>query len=113
MRSAVTRFVDHFLSVCVSLRDDLLVTLLRFGELLLDFFRVDLAFFDLAPPLLEHRKDWLVSEAPEKQCPDHKAKPLRKEQLPGPAECFGCLVQRFIKTTRCGGGDDHIHTWAC
>src|SRR4026207_718429 len=62
MRGAFARFIDHFLSVRVRLCQNLLITFLRFREFLLDFFRVELAFFDLAAALLEHCADWLVSE---------------------------------------------------
>src|SRR6266496_5348296 len=108
MRGAFARFINHPLGVRVGLRDDFLVTLLRFGEFFFYFFRIELAFLDLAPALLQYRKDWLVREPPQEQCHDHKADHLRKEQLPIPTESFSCAVKRFAKTT-CRSGNDRIH----
>src|SRR5438270_14084923 len=92
MRSAFARFIDHFLSVRVRLCQNLLVTLLCFREFLLDFFRVELALFNLAASFREHRKDWLVSEALQKECNNAEANDLRQKQLPIPAERFSCFA---------------------
>src|SRR4030095_8980785 len=113
MRSAFARLINHFLSVGIRLCQNFLITLLCLGELLFDFFRVDLALFDLAPAFLQHRKDWLVGKAPPESRHNRKTNHLCKEQLPGPTECFGRIVQRFSKTTRRSSSDDYIHTWAC
>src|SRR5216110_247808 len=81
MRSAFARFIDHFLSVRVRLRQNLLVALLRLGELFLDFFSVELALFDLPPTFLKNGKDWLVREALQKECNNAEANDLRQKQL--------------------------------
>src|SRR4029077_15215307 len=103
MRSAVALFIDHFLSVRVRLCQNLLVTLLCFGELLLDFFRVELAFLDLAPTLLEHGKDWFVSEALQKERNNAEANDLRQKQLPIPTERIGCFTQDIAYASATGG----------
>src|SRR5437667_326203 len=108
MRSALASFVDHFLRVRVGLRENFLVTLFCFGELFFDFLRIELALLDLAPPLLQYRKDWFVGEAPQKQRHDHKASHLRQEQPRIPAESLGRIMQRFTETTR-RSSDDYIH----
>src|SRR6476661_6744404 len=108
MSSAFTRFIDHFLSVRVPLCQNLLVTLLCFGEFLLDFFRVELALFNLAASLLEHCKDWLVGKALQKECNNAEANDLRQKQLPVPAECFGCFAQN-LGDASAAGGNNQVH----
>src|ERR1700730_7525194 len=108
MRGALASFVDHPLRVRVGLRENFLVTLLRFGELFFNFLRIELALLDLAPALLKYRKDWSVGEAPQNQRHDYKANYLRKEQPRIPAEGLGCIVQRLTKTTG-RSGNDQIH----
>src|SRR6266508_1212565 len=103
MRGAFARFIDHFLTIRVRLCQNLLVTLLRFSELLSDFFRVELAFFNLAASLLEHRKDWLVSEALQKERNNAEANDLRQKQLPIPAEGFSCFAQDVGHASATGG----------
>src|SRR5215475_6391211 len=70
MRSAFSRFIDHFLPVRISLRHNFLVTLLRFSEFFFDFLGINLTLLDLAPTLLKHSKDWFVSKALQKECND-------------------------------------------
>src|SRR5207237_9141441 len=111
MRSAFARFIDHFLSVRVRLRQNLLVTLLRLGELFLDFFSVKLALFDLPPTFLKNGKDWLVREALQKECNNAEANDLRQKQLPIPAERFSCFAQN-VGYASAAGGNYHIHTLA-
>src|SRR5207247_3865197 len=108
MRSAFARFIDHFLSVLVRLRQNLLVTLLRLGELFLDFFSVELALFDLPPTFLKNGKDWLVREALQKECNNAEANDLRQKQLPIPAERFGCFAQD-VGYASVAGGNYQIH----
>src|SRR5438874_6221849 len=103
MRSAFARFIDHFLSVRVRLRQNLLITLLRFGELLLDFFSVKLALFDLAPTFLKNGKDRLVCEALQKERNDAETNHLRDKQLPIPAERFSCFTQDVGYGSDAGG----------
>src|SRR5678816_4333439 len=93
MRSAFSRFIDHFLRVRIGLRDNFLVTLLGFSEFLFDFLGIKLALLDLAPTLLEQSKDWFISEALQKECNNAEANNLRQKQLPVPAEGFGCIAQ--------------------
>src|SRR5436190_56314 len=108
MRSALSRFVDHFLRVRISLRDNFLVTLLSFSEFLFDFLRIELAFLDLAPALLQHSKDWLVSEALQKECNNAEADHLRQKQLPIPAESFSRLAQN-ISDASAARGNNRVH----
>src|SRR5207244_11934553 len=102
------RFVDHLLRVCIGLRNIFLVTLLRLREFLLDFFRVNLAFFDLAPTLLEYSKNWFVSETLQKVCDDAEADDLRQKQFPIPAKRFGCIAQD-ISDASATRGNNHVH----
>src|SRR5437773_8257714 len=82
MRSAFARFIDHFLSVRVRFRQNLLVTLLRFGELFLDFFSVKLALFDLPPTFLKNGKNRLVCESLQKECnKDRKSTRLNSSHI--------------------------------
>src|SRR6476659_3237934 len=106
MRSALSRFIDHFLRIRIGLCDNFLVTLLSFSELLFDFLRIKLAFLDLAPALLEHSKDWFVSEALQKECNDAEANHLRQKQLPIPAEGFSCFAQN-VGDASADGGNNH------
>src|SRR4030095_8450866 len=92
----------------VPLCHNLLVTLFCFGEFLLNFFRIELALFNLAAPLLEHRKDWLVSEALQKVCNNAEANDLRQKQFPIPAKRIGCFAQD-VGYASAGGGNDQIH----
>src|SRR4030095_4188749 len=108
MCSAFSRFVYHLLRIGVRLSDDFLITLLRFGEFLFDFFGINLAFLDLAPTLLEHSKDWFVSEALQKVCNDAEANDLRQKQLPIPAEGFSCFAQD-VGDASAAGGDNQVH----
>src|SRR5205814_6559705 len=75
--AALSRASSIILPVRIGLRDDFLVTLLRFSEFLFDFLRIKLAFLDLAPALPEHSKDRLVSEALQKECNNAEANDLR------------------------------------
>src|SRR5213595_1858257 len=104
MRGALSRFIDHFLCVRIGLRDNFLVTLLGFSEFLFDFLGIKLAFLDLAPTLLEHSKDWFVSEALQKECNNAEANHLRQKQLPIPAERFSCFTQD-VGYASAGGGN--------
>src|SRR3982750_3130321 len=108
MRSAFSRFIDHFLRVCIGLRHNFLVTLLSFSELLFDFLRIKLAFLDLAPTFLEHSKNWFVSEALQKECNNAEADHLRQKQLPIPAESFSRLAQN-ISDASARSGNNHVH----
>src|SRR6266700_1279837 len=108
MRSAFARFIDHFLSVRVPLRDNFLVTLLRLGEFLLDLFRVELALFNLAASLLEHGKNRFVCESLQKECNNAEANDLRQKQLPVPAECFRCFAQD-VGYASAAGGNYQVH----
>src|SRR4030095_3465625 len=108
MCSAFSRFVYHLLRIGVRLSDDFLITLLRFGEFLFDFFGINLAFLDLAPTLLEHSKDWFVSEALQKVCNDAEANDLRQKQFPVPAEGFSCFAQD-VGNASAAGGSNQVH----
>src|SRR6476620_1593064 len=108
MRGAFSRFIDHSLPVRIGFRDNFLVTLLRFSEFLFDFLRIKLAFLDLAPALLEHSKNWLVSEALQKECNDAEANHLRQKQLPIPAKRFGCIAQD-ISDASATRGNNQVH----
>src|SRR5215467_10906357 len=108
MRSAFTRFINHFLPVRIRFRDNLLVTLLRFGQFLPNFLRINLAFLDLAPTLLEHSKDWFVSESLQKECNDAEANDLRQKQLPIPAKGFSCFTQD-VGDASAAGGNNEVH----
>src|SRR6266480_3020812 len=108
MRGAFSRFIDHFLRVRIGLRDNFLVTLLRFSEFLFDFLRIKLAFLDLAPTLLEHSKNWFVSEALQKECNDAEANHLRQKQLPVPAEGFSCFAEN-VGDASADGGNNNVH----
>src|SRR6187200_369344 len=103
MRSALSRFIDHFLRVRISLCDNFLVTLLGFSELLFDFLCVKLAFLNLAATLLQHSKDWFVSKALQKECNNAEADHLRQKQLPIPAESFSCFAQNVGDASVAGG----------
>src|SRR6266702_5154161 len=108
MRGAFARFVYHFLRVRVPLRDNFLVTLLGFSEFLFDFLGINLAFLDLAATLLEHSKDWFISEALQKECNDAEANDLRQKQLPIPAEGFSCFAQD-VGYASAAGGNYQVH----
>src|SRR5580765_7966396 len=108
MGGAFTCFIDHFLRVRIGLRDNFLVTLLRFSEFLFDFLRIKLAFLDLAPTLLEHSKDWFVSETLQKVCDDAEADDLRQKQFPIPAKRFGCIAQD-ISNASATRGNNQVH----
>src|SRR6266550_9322443 len=108
MRRAFARFVDHLLRVDIGLRDDFLVTLLCLREFLFDFLGINLAFLDLAPTLLEHSKDWFVSEALQKICNNAEANDLRQKQLPIPAEGFCCFTQD-VGDASAAGGNNQVH----
>src|SRR5437764_14297585 len=108
MRSAFSRFIDHFLRVCIGLRHNFLVTLLSFSELLFDFLGIKLAFLDLAPALLEHSKNWFVSKALQKECNNAEANHLRQKQLPIPAEGFSCFAQN-VGDASGTGGNNQVH----
>src|SRR5580765_5967917 len=108
MRGAFSRFIDHSLPVGIGLRDNFLVTLLRFSEFLFDFLGIKLAFLDLAPTFLEHSKDWFVSEALQKECNNAEANHLRQKQLPIPAECLSCFAQNFGDASS-AGGNNQVH----
>src|SRR5213592_383301 len=108
MRSAFSRFIDHFLRVCIGLRHNFLVTLLSFSEFLFDFLGIKLAFLDLAPTLLEHSKNWFVSEALQKECNNAEADHLRQKQLPVPAEGFSCFAEN-VGDASAAGGNNHVH----
>src|SRR5215469_6061756 len=108
MRGAFTRFIDHPLPVGIGLRHNFLVTLLRFSEFLFDFFGINLAFLNLAPTLLEHSKDWFVSEALQKVCNNAEANDLRQKQLPVPAEHLSCFA-RNVADAAAGGGKYRYH----
>src|SRR5438093_12919652 len=108
MRSAFARFIDHFLPVCVRLRENFLVPLLRLGEFLLDFLRIELALLDFLPALLQHCKDRFVSEALQKVCNDAEANDLRQKQLPIPAERFSCFAQD-VGYASAAGGNYQVH----
>src|SRR4029077_19244248 len=82
---------------------DLLVTLLCFGQFLFDFLRVELAFFDLAPALFQQSKDRFVSESLQKERNNAEANNLRQKQLPVPAECFSCFAQDVGHASAAGG----------
>src|SRR4029077_12149868 len=103
MRGAFARFIDHFLSVCVRLCQNLLVTLLCFGEFLLDFFCVELALFDLAPALFQQGKDRFVCESLQKKCNNTEANDLRQKQLPIPAERVSCFAEDVGHASATGG----------
>src|SRR5438874_1354946 len=108
MCGAFPCFIDHSLPVRIGLRDDFLVTLLGFGEFLFDFLRIKLAFLDLSPALLEHSKDWFVSEALQKECNNAEANHLRQKQFPIPAEGFSCFAQD-ISDASAAGGNNQVH----
>jgi hypothetical protein len=108
MRSAFARFIDHFLRIYIPLRDNFLVTLLCFGKLLLDFIRIDLALFNLAPALLKHCKDRFVSKALQKVCNNAEANDLRQKQLPIPAKRVGCFA-KDVGYTSAAGGNYQVH----
>src|SRR6476646_4442597 len=108
MRSALSRFIDHFLRIRIGLCNNFLVTLLSFTEFLFDFLRIKLAFLDLAATLLQHSKDWFVSEALQKECNDAEADHLRQKQLPIPAEGFSCFAQN-VGDASVAGGNNHVH----
>src|SRR5262249_29652368 len=106
---AFTGFINHPLSVRMRLCDYFLVPFLGFGEFLFDFLSINLAFLDRAPALLEHSKDWFVSEALQKECNDAEANDLREKQLPIPAERFGCLLQDIGHASATGDGNYQVH----
>src|SRR6516162_7162016 len=103
MRSAVARFVNHSLRVRVPLRDNFLVTRLGLGQLLPDFFGVDLALLDFASAFLQYRKDRFVSEALQKECNNAEANHLRQKQLPIPAKRFSCFAKDVGYASTAGG----------
>src|SRR3982751_6518067 len=132
MRSAVARFIDHSLRVLVCLGQNLLVTLLRFGEFIFDFFGVKLALFNLSPTFLKNGKDRLLcealqkgcnnaeanhprekklhipTEALQKECNNAEANHLREKQLPIPAERFSCFTQD-VSYASGSGGNYQVH----
>src|SRR5215217_7533543 len=108
MRSAVARFIDHSLRVLVCLGQNLLVTLLRFGKFIFDFFGIKLALFNLSPTFLKNRKDRLVCEALQKECNNAEANHLRQKQLPIPAERFSCFTQD-VSYASGSGGNYQVH----
>src|SRR5215470_601430 len=103
MRSAFTRFINHFLPVRIRFRDNLLVTLLRFGQFLPNFVRVDLTLFDLASTLFQQGKDRFVSESLQKECNNAEANDLRQKQLPIPAEVVSRFAQDVGYASAAGG----------
>src|SRR5262249_60867128 len=105
MSCALTRFVDHFLGVGIALRHDLLITLLRVGELLSNLLGVQLSFFNFSPSILENGEDRFLSEAAQKKCDDAKADHLREKQFPIPAKRVGGLGQDVGSASRPGRQD--------
>src|SRR4030095_10726188 len=108
MRSAFARLINHFLSVCIRFCQNFLVTLLRFGQFLLDLFGVDLALFDLAPALFKKSKDRFVSEPLQKERNNAEANDLRQKQLPVPAEHMSCFTHN-VADASAGGGKYRYH----
>src|SRR5439155_4097953 len=108
MRSAFARFIDHFLSVRIRLRQNFMITFLRFSEFFPDFFRVDLALFNLAAPLLEHGEDRFICESLQKECNNAEANDLRQKQLPIPSERFSCFTQN-VGYSSATGSNYQVH----
>src|ERR1700746_832240 len=109
MRSAFTRFINHFLPVRIRFRDNLLVTLLRFGQFLPNFVRVDLALFDLALTLFQQGKDRFVSESCQKERNTAESKDLHKKKLPIPAEVVSRFAQDVGYASAAGGKYRYYH----
>ena len=76
MRAAFASFVDHLLCLGVCFGQNFRIARLRFGQLFFDFLRIELAFLDRAPALLQHSKNWLVGEALQQERYDTKANHL-------------------------------------
>ena len=73
----------------IRLGQNLGVTLFRFRELLLDFFRVQKPFGNLLPPLVQDFQDRLVGKAAQQQRDDSETDHLRKKQPWIPTERVG------------------------
>src|ERR1700730_1346577 len=108
MRCAFARFIDHFLRVSVRLRNNLLVTLLRFGQFFPDLLGIELALFNLSPPIFKNGEDRLVSEPTQQKCDNAEANDLRQEELPIPAECLGGSAQH-VSHAAAGSRDYQSH----
>src|SRR5947199_4868597 len=108
MRAAFAPFLYLRLRVPFPLPVYFLLTLLGFSEFLFDFLGINLAFLDLAPTLLEHSKDWFISEALQKECNNAEADDLRQKQLPIPAEGFSCFTQD-VGDASAVSGNNQVH----
>src|SRR5947209_2231760 len=109
MGGALSRLINHPLSIGVCFRNDFLITFLRFREFLPDFFGVELPFLDFAPPIFQDGNDWLVSEPPEEKGNDREADHLREKEPRIPAEGFGGITEHLTEASRCRSGNHCRH----
>src|SRR5437868_418518 len=63
MRSAATCFLDHLLRFGIGLRQNLGVTLLGLGQLLLDLLGIQMSLRNLLPALLQYAENRFVGKA--------------------------------------------------
>ena len=85
LRSAITPALARASSIifCASafaFREDLLVALFRFRQLLLDLVRIQQAFGNSLPPLFEHAENRLIGEALQEERDDDEADYLGQER---------------------------------
>src|SRR5438874_6250937 len=100
MRRAGARFLDHLLRLGIGLRQNLGVTLLGLGQLLLDLLRIQMRLCNLLPALLEHTKNWFVGKGLQQIGDDNEANYLREEELGVPTKELSSVTHSIAEICR-------------
>src|SRR5437660_9579053 len=100
MRSAGACFLDHLLRFGIGLRQNLGVTLLGLGQLLLNLLRVQMSLRNLLPALLEDAENRFVGKALQQIGDDNEANYLREKELWVPAKKLSSVTHSVAEICR-------------